>query len=81
VIAGAALHQGARLARDGVPAGSATGLVAGSGAAFASTLGSTWLVGQVERDRPLLPFALYRVGLASLVLGRLWSGRSRTMKA
>jgi len=40
-------------------------------ASFASTLGSTWLIQQVERDRSLLPYALYRAGLAAVVVRRL----------
>ena len=43
----------------------------GAGASFASTLGSTWLIRQVERDRSLLPYAVYRLGLAAVILWRL----------
>jgi len=71
VIGGAALLMSRRLMASGLPASGQLGLAAGAGAAFASTLGSTWLVGQVERDRPLLPFVIYRVGLGALVLRRL----------
>jgi undecaprenyl-diphosphatase len=46
-------------------------LLAGALAAFASTLGSSWLIGQVERDRSLLPYAAYRTGLAAVVIRRL----------
>lgn len=46
-------------------------LVVGALAAFASTLGSSWLIGQVERDRSLLPYAAYRTGLAAVVIRRL----------
>ena len=48
-----------------------TAFIAGAGAAFISTLGSTWLISQVERDRSLLPYTLYRLALGSVVLGRL----------
>ncbi len=46
-------------------------LTAGALAAFASTLGSSWLIGQVERDRSLLPYAAYRTALAVVVIRRL----------
>ncbi|MGI8801779.1 MAG: undecaprenyl-diphosphate phosphatase [Solirubrobacteraceae bacterium] len=55
--------------------GDATGggprLAAGAVAAFASTLGSSWLIGQVERDRSLVPYAVYRTALAAVVVRRL----------
>jgi undecaprenyl-diphosphatase len=71
VIAGATLLKGVRLKRRGLPPGAAIPFAAGAAASFASTLGSTWLIRQVERDRSLLPYALYRLGLATLVLRRL----------
>jgi undecaprenyl-diphosphatase len=74
VIAGATLLKGVRLHRRGLPSGSLAPLLAGAGAAFASTLGSTWLIRQVERDRSLLPYALYRGALAGVVLRRLAKG-------
>ncbi len=46
-------------------------IAAGALAAFVSTLGSSWLIGQVERDRSLLPYAAYRTGLAAVVIRRL----------
>jgi undecaprenyl-diphosphatase len=52
-------------------AGDAGELLAGAVAAFASTLGSSWLIGQVERDRSLLPYAAYRTALAAVVVRRL----------
>jgi undecaprenyl-diphosphatase len=75
VIAGATLLKTVRLARRGLPPRSALPIAIGAGASFASTLGSTWLIRQVERDRSLLPYAVYRLGLAALVLARLgWPG-------
>jgi undecaprenyl-diphosphatase len=74
VIAGATLLKGDRLRRRGVPRAIRWPLAAGAIASFASTLGSTWLIRQVERDRSLLPYAVYRVALGSLVLRRLRSG-------
>jgi hypothetical protein len=47
------------------------------GAAFLSTLASTWLIRQVERDRSLMPYAVYRTLLAGLVLRRAWQTRPR----
>ena len=71
VIAGATLLKGARLRRRGLPPGTAVQFAAGAGASFASTLVSTWLIRQVERDRSLLPYAIYRAGLAVVVVARL----------
>lgn len=74
VIAGATLLKTLRLARRGLPRGSAGPFALGAAASFASTLGSTWLIRQVERDRSLLPYSAYRLGLAALVLRRLRAG-------
>ena len=71
VIAGATALKGARLWRTGLPAGTRGAFAAGAAASFASTLGSTWLIRQVERDRSLLPYAVYRSALAGAVLARL----------
>ena len=71
VIAGATLLKSVRLKRRGLPRGAALPFAAGAAASFASTLGSTWLIRQVERDRSLLPYAAYRIALAGLVLRRL----------
>jgi undecaprenyl-diphosphatase len=72
VIAGATLLKAVRLARRGLPPRSAVPIAVGTAASFASTLGSTWLIRQVERDRSLLPYAAYRLALAGVVLRRLW---------
>jgi undecaprenyl-diphosphatase len=71
VIAGATLLKGLRLRRRGVPESARKALLAGAGASFASTLASTWVIRQVERDRSLAPYAAYRIALGSLVLWRL----------
>ncbi|MEA2211572.1 MAG: undecaprenyl-diphosphatase [Solirubrobacteraceae bacterium] len=76
VIAGATLLKTARLVRRGLPPGTALPLGLGAAASFASTLGSTWLIRQVERDRSLLPYAAYRITLAGIVLARLRRGRA-----
>jgi undecaprenyl-diphosphatase len=71
VIAGATLLKTIRLGRRGLPPGTAIPFAAGAAASFGSTLGSTWLIRQVERDRSLLPYAAYRIALALVVIGRL----------
>ena len=70
IIAGATALKSVRLARRGLPAGTAGAFAVGIAAAFASTLASTWIIGQVERDRSLKPYAAYRCGLAIVVLVR-----------
>jgi undecaprenyl-diphosphatase len=75
VIAGATVLKGVRLYRRGLRPGAALPLAVGAGAAFASTLASRWLIGQVERNRSLAPYAAYRLGLAGLVALRLRRGR------
>jgi undecaprenyl-diphosphatase len=71
VIAGATVLKSARLRRRGIPPGAAAGLAVGAAASFVSTLASTWLISQVERDRSLLPYAAYRIAFALAVLRRL----------
>jgi undecaprenyl-diphosphatase len=77
IITAAALLKGHRLLRRGLPPGSGRAFAAGIAAAFASTLGSTWLIRQVERDRSLAPYAVYRALLAGVVLARLRRGCGR----
>jgi undecaprenyl-diphosphatase len=69
VILGAVALKGRRLARRGVPPGAGPPLAAGGAAAFLSTLASAPLIRSDRRGRALLPFSLYRCGLALLVLG------------
>lgn len=75
VIVGAAVLKGARLRRRGVARGTRRALTLGAGAAFASTLASQRLIGMVERDRALWPYAAYRVGLAGIIARRLRASR------
>jgi undecaprenyl-diphosphatase len=70
VIVGATVLKGARLARRGLPPGVAGAFAAGIGAAFGSTLASVRLIRAVERDRPLAPYAVYRLALAAVVWRR-----------
>jgi undecaprenyl-diphosphatase len=85
VIAGATVLKGVRLRRRGLPPGTWAPFGLGAAGAFASTLGSTWLIRQVERDRSLLPYAIYRAALGVIVAARLRRGstarRSRSARA
>ena len=71
IIAGATVLKGVRLHARGLPAGAAVPFAAGALAAFVSTLGSTRLIRALERDSSLLPYAVYRIGLAALIARRL----------
>jgi undecaprenyl-diphosphatase len=72
VIVGAAALKGARAAQRGVPAGAGPALAAGAGAAFVSTLLGARPICSRQRGRGLLPFSIYRLGLAAFVCGRRW---------
>jgi undecaprenyl-diphosphatase len=78
VIAGAAVLKLARLRQRGLPRASRLPFALGATASFVSTLASSWLIGVLERDRSLLPYAIYRVALAGAVTRRL-SSRATTM--
>jgi undecaprenyl-diphosphatase len=71
VIVGATLLKGVRLRRRGIDPQLRRAMATGAAAALASTLASQRLIGLVERDRALWPYAAYRVALASVVLARL----------
>lgn len=77
VIIGAAALKGTRLLRRELPAEVVGGMGAGAGAAFGSTLASLRLIAILEQSRSLLPYALYRAGLAGVVLARI-ARRRRT---
>ena len=81
VIAGATLLKGLRLRRRGLEPGTGAVLAAGAAASFASTLLSTWLIRRVERDRSLLPYAVYRVGLATVILAKIQRARARPRRS
>ena len=55
IIVGAVALKGTRLARRGLPPGTARAFAAGIAASFASTLASIRIIRQVERDRSLCP--------------------------
>jgi len=71
IIVGATVLKGVRLAHRPPSPEATRAMAAGAGAAFASTLASTWLIRQVERDRSLAPYAAYRAALALVVIRRL----------
>jgi undecaprenyl-diphosphatase len=71
IIVGATALKGTRLAKRGLPAGTARAFVVGIAASFAATLASIRIIRQVERDRSLLPYAAYRLALAGVVVARL----------
>ena len=77
VIVGAAMLKGARMRRRGVSPPNRAALAAGVGASFVSTLASQALIGVVERDRALWPYALYRTGVAAATLAKLHLDRRR----
>ncbi|HEV2785047.1 MAG TPA: undecaprenyl-diphosphate phosphatase [Solirubrobacteraceae bacterium] len=71
VILGATALKGTRLARRGLPAGTARAFAAGTVASFATTLLSIRIIRAVERDRSPVPYAVYRLTLAAVVARRL----------
>jgi undecaprenyl-diphosphatase len=71
IIVGATGLKGVRLARRGTTPELRRTLALGIGASFASTLASQRLIGLVERDRALWPYAAYRAALAGVVLAKL----------
>ena len=77
IIAAATARRLVHLRRTGLPQAERLPLVAGTLAAFASTLGSTWIISRVERDRSLAPYAAYRLGLAGLAVRHLARQRSQ----
>jgi len=71
VIVGATALKGVRLRRRGVSLRLRRAMAAGVGASFASTLASQRLIGLVERDRALWPYAAYRLALATAIAVRM----------
>jgi undecaprenyl-diphosphatase len=74
IIVGATALKGGRLARRGASPQLRRSLGIGVAASFASTLASQRLIGLVERDRALWPYAAYRAALATAVLVKLGRG-------
>lgn len=71
IIVGATALKGVRLARRGTTPELRRSLAIGATASFASTLASQGLIGLVERDRALWPYAAYRASFAMVVLAKL----------
>lgn len=71
IIVGASALKGERLRRRGASPFLRRSMAIGIGASFASTLASQRLIGMVERDRALWPYAAYRAGFAAIVLAKL----------
>jgi undecaprenyl-diphosphatase len=71
IIVGASLLKGVRLARRGASSELRRSMAIGTAASFGSTLASQRLIGLVERDRALWPYAAYRAILAAAVLAKL----------
>jgi undecaprenyl-diphosphatase len=74
VIGGATGLKALRLLRRGLPAGTAPAFAAGAAVSFASTLLSTRVIRQVERDRSLAPYWSYRLALGAVALARAARG-------
>ncbi len=74
IIVGATALKGTRLAQRGASPQLRRSLALGAAASFASTLASQRLIGLVERDRALWPYAAYRAALAAAVLAKLGRG-------
>lgn len=77
VIAGATMLKAIRLKRRGLEPGAAVPFAAGAAAAFVSTLASARVIAGAQDERPLLPYAVYRVTLAGVVLRRLSRSRGQ----
>ncbi len=71
IIVGATALKGTRLLRRGTSPSMRRSMAIGVAASFVSTLASQRLIGLVERDRALWPYAAYRAGLAAAVLAKL----------
>lgn len=76
VLLGASSIEVARLARAGAPAGLGRALIAGGTAAFLSThISGRALARSGAAGRALLPYSVYRLSLAALVVRRLARAR------
>jgi undecaprenyl-diphosphatase len=77
IVFAATALKGRRLRQHGVEPRLRAPILAGMAASFASTLASRPLIARLEGDRPMWPYAAYRLGLAALVALRLAAERSR----
>jgi len=71
VILGATALKGARWRRREIPDELGRATAVGVAASFVSTLASQRLIGLVERDRALWPYAAYRLALATAIAARM----------
>ena len=71
MIVGATALKGARLRKRGISPRARASDGRRRRASFASTLASQRLIGLVERDRALWPYAAYRLGPAAAVAVRM----------
>jgi undecaprenyl-diphosphatase len=78
VIAGAAALKGLRAGRRGSRASGSAPIAVGIAASFVSTLATARVIRSLERDRSLVPYAVYRIALGAAVLRRL-TARATTM--
>jgi hypothetical protein len=69
--------KGQRLCQRGAPAGMGRALAVGAGGSFLSTLACAPLLREGQRGRALMPYALYRGGLALLVARRRSAAHNR----
>lgn len=74
VIAGATALEAVGLRHQGLERDWANALVTGAGAALVSTLAASRLIG-ADAGTPLTGWALYRLGLAAVILAKLRSGK------
>ena len=75
VILGATGLKGARLRRRALDQETGRAMAAGAAASFASTLASQGLLALVDRDNSPLPYAAYRLALATAIVLKLRRGQ------
>lgn len=71
VIVGAVMLKGVRLFKRGISREQRRWLAIGVGTSFVSTMASNDLIGMVERDRALRPYAIYRIAFGLTILAVL----------
>jgi undecaprenyl-diphosphatase len=71
VIVGAVMLKGVRLVKRGISREQRRWLAIGVGTSFVSTMASNDLIGMVERDRALRPYAIYRIAFGLTILAVL----------
>jgi undecaprenyl pyrophosphate phosphatase UppP len=71
VILGATLLRAVRVRRQRLDRVAATAIAGGAAASFVSTLASARLVARSRANRSLMPYAAYRVALATVIARRL----------